>query len=70
MSSNAVFRVIHRRKSNIWTFENTKELSSFFLGRNISHFILIKSDGKVDRTVPLTSANGDVIKIGELAEKA
>lgn len=70
MNEDTVFRVIDRRKHQLWAFQNVKSLEAFFFGRRTDHFMLIKSDNKGDRVVSIEKTLGDVKKIIELARAA
>lgn len=66
----AVYRIIPIENNRVVQYRRPLEVSSFFLGRRISAYIVIKTDDVGHRTVDLASANGDCGKIKDLLEQA
>ena len=70
---HTVYRVISRDDNKVWHYRDDAgafSLSSFMLGRRISAYMVIKSDERGDRVVPIENSNGDVHKLMELCKEA
>lgn len=65
-----VYRVIPKESDELKQWSKPFDVSVFLLGRQISAYIVVKTDDRGSRVVDLGAANGDVQMIQHLLEQA